>query len=171
MSPTFVRTFSILEIKDIITNARDFQEIKEQMSFNWLWISEITEFYYKKYAWKTSTIIYGVMMVLLYFTNSFYSFCPKDASLIEFSPLSIILHVAFGFSIFCFILLQKVNPGFIWKWTIEDEDNIIKKTLYLIEDWKFNKIVPESEICYDCLIKKPKHMDHCEEFNNCVEGY
>ena len=54
---------------------------------------------------------------------------------------------------------------------MDDEDNIIKKTLYLVEDRKFNKIVPENEICFDCLIKMPKHMDHCEVCNNCVEGF
>lgn len=114
------------------------------MTTNWLWISEITDFFYKKYAWKISTSLYILTCVLLYFTNSFYSFCPKDASLIEFSPLSIFLHVALGFSILTFVLLWKVDPGMIRKWTMEDEDNIVKKTLYLIEDWKFNKIVPEN---------------------------
>lgn len=39
-----------LEIKDMINNARDFSEIRENMVNNWDWISEITEFYYKKYA-------------------------------------------------------------------------------------------------------------------------
>lgn len=141
------------------------------MTNNWIWISEIIDFFYKKYAWKISTTFYILTTVLLYFTNSFYSFSPKDASLIEFSPLSILLHVALGFSILTFVLLWRINPGMIWKWTMEDEDNIVKKTLYLIEDWKFHKIVPENEICFDCLIKKPKHMDHCEVCNNCVEGF
>ncbi len=100
------------------------------MQNNWAWISEIIDFYYKKHARRISTSIYILMLVLLYFTNSFYSFCPQNSSLIEFSPLSFALHVGFGFSIFMFVLLMKIDPGMVRKRTMDDEDNIIKKTLY-----------------------------------------
>ena len=85
------------------------------MTNNWIWISEIVDFFYKKYARKISTSFYILTTLLLYFTNSFYSFSPKDASLIEFSPLSILLHVFLGLSVLTFILLWKIDPGMIVK--------------------------------------------------------
>ena len=63
------------------------------------------------------------------------------------------------------------DPGFVKSHSLEDNDNIIRRILEEIEERRFHKIPPETEICFNTLIKKPKHMNYCGEFEKCVEGY
>lgn len=111
-----------------------------------------------------------VMWGLIYLTHSFYSYCPVDASFFSFSILSVLLHTCLGVSIVFFFMLKK-DPGYQQRKTLADSDNIIRKILKFIDNRQFNKIMPEHEICFDCLLKKPKHMEHCEECNLCVDGF
>jgi hypothetical protein len=171
VAPTFLAAYDKFEIKDIIENARDFDEIKERMSKNYVWISSIIDFYYKKSAKKVSTIVFFSLSIILFLTHFYFSTCPKGAGLLDLGTLSLLFQTFLGVSIFLFFLFLRVDPGYMVKRNLDDEDNIIKKILGQIDDRQFHKLVPENEICFDCLLKKPKHMDHCEECNQCVEGF
>jgi hypothetical protein len=57
------------------------------------------------------------------------------------------------------------------KLSIEDKENIVYKVIDQIELKLFHKLIPEVEMCFDCLLQKPKHADHCTRCGLCVEGW
>lgn len=170
VDPLFLTAYEKFEIRDIIENARNFGEIWENFQRTRVWFNEVIKFYYKKEAKKVSAVLFIIMQVSLLFSNTYYSQCVPGASFFSISFLSILLHLCMIISA-SFSMFYAMDPGYQAKRTLNDEENIIKHTLKAIDDQQFSSIVPEAEICFDCLLKKPKHMEHCEEVNRCVAGF
>ena len=160
VSPTFVAAYIKYETRDIIENARDFSEIREMMEWNWLWMTEIVNFFYKKEARKISFVLHLLITLIAVVTSLFWSIqSNSDAGILGLVFLFSLISAQVFFAVFLM-----ADPGFVKSRSLEDKDNIIRRMLEEIEERRFSRIPPESEICFHTLTKKPKHMNYCQEF-------
>jgi len=158
VSPTFVAAYIKYETRDIIENARDFSEIREMMEWNWLWMTEIVNFFYKKEARKISFVLHLLITLIAVVTSLFWSIqSNSDAGILGLVFLFSLISAQVFFAVFLM-----ADPGFVKSRSLEDKDNIIRRMLEEIEERRFSRIPPESEICFHTLTKKPKHMNYCQ---------
>ena len=97
----------------------------------------------------------------------YYSLCPEHGPG-KLTILALTFYVAAGLSFLSFLVFRCSRAVFEPKRTLDDADNILQTVLFHIENKHFNRIVPENEICFDCLVKQQKHMGHCEECDACA---
>ena len=72
---------------------------------------------------------------------------------------------------FFFFVTRISSPGKVLKRTLDDPDNVLQTVCFQIENQEFHKIIPEEEICFDCLVQKAKHTNHCDSCDVCLPGF
>lgn len=73
-------------------------------------------------------------------------------------------------SLFSLITFLVSDPGYAPKLTSRDRENILDKLCDHIEKNPKDPSLGESA-CYECLIHKKWHVEHCKKCDRCVEGF
>ena len=71
-----------------------------------------------------------------------------------------------------FVCTCKSSAISLSKKSIEDDGSVVQNIVKLVERHQLHRISTTLEsACFDCLVNKDKHVEHCQKCEHCVQGF
>ena len=169
--PRLYEVFLRHKYKQFIKYAINCGEIRKGFVKNIFFVQELCSIYYSRYSHIMPTVLYTLMIAMMFFTHFYYVYAVGKESGFFLLIFRILFHIFIFVSAIVYGLMMRAEVAVINKRDIYDENSIIQQILTNIEDGNFSKLVPLKEICFDTNIRKIKHAEYCERCDQYVIEY